>query len=145
MKTILMLILLILLVTPIAAACRPDATEAHAYHLAPISQLPPDVQQAPSDVRQAYQFAFYNPDLLKQLPCTCGCVSMGHTSNYSCYVAGLDEKRLPIYDNHAITCRICVDITHDAMRLLDEGHTVAQIQAHVDATYLPMGPSTGHD
>jgi hypothetical protein len=34
-----------------------------------------------------------------------------------------------------------VDITQDAMRLLDEGKSVPEIKAYVDQTYAKYGPS----
>jgi hypothetical protein len=66
---------------------------------------------------------------------------MGHGSNYACYVAGLNGDGSVQYDNHAIGCSICVDITLDAMRLLDEGQSTAEIKAYVDSTYARYGPS----
>ena len=147
MKRLSPILILLLLLAPFLAGCNQTGKRGdHAYRLAPLSQMPHEVRQAPASVREAYQFAVHNEDLLRRLPCTCGCAALGHTSNYACYVAGVDERGLPLYDNHAIDCRICVDITQDAMRLLDDGHTVAQIYAHVDATYGQFGPATplGH-
>lgn len=86
----------------------------------PIDQMPMEVQSAPMSVQQAYQFAAANPDVMKDIPCYCGCGNVGHTSNYSCYVSGVDNKGKLIFDNHALGCSICVDITQDVMRLLRE-------------------------
>ena len=58
----------------------------HAYALAPESALPPDIQRAPADVREAYRFAVANRETLRYIPCFCGCGADGHTSNASCYV-----------------------------------------------------------
>ena len=58
----------------------------HTYTLAPESILPPDIQRAPADVREAYRFAVANRDTLRYIPCFCGCGAVGHTSNASCYV-----------------------------------------------------------
>jgi uncharacterized protein with PCYCGC motif len=58
----------------------------HAYALAPEAILPPDIQRAPADVREAYRFAVANRDTLRYIPCYCGCVAKGYTSNASCYV-----------------------------------------------------------
>jgi hypothetical protein len=59
---------------------------SHAYALAPESILPPDIQRAPADVREAYRFAVANRDTLRYIPCYCGCGANGYTSNASCYV-----------------------------------------------------------
>jgi hypothetical protein len=103
--------------------------------------VPLEVKSAPEVVRTSYQFAIANPDVLTQLPCYCGCGGMGHTSNYSCYVADEDADGTLKFDNHALGCSICVDITVDAMRMLDEGKSLTEIRSYVDQTYSAFGPS----
>lgn len=144
MKRLVSILILFILVAPVSAACssQGDTSGEHAYHLAPLSQMIHEVQQAPVSVREAYQFAVANPDVLQELPCYCGCGAMDHTSNYSCYVAGEDSNGAPQFDNHALGCQICVDITQDAMRLLDEGQSIDQIYDYVAATYSRFGPPT---
>ncbi len=108
--------------------------------MAPLSEMPDDVRKASVSVQQGYQFAVANPDVVKQVPCYCGCGSMGHTSNYSCYVKD-DSGGKITFDTHALGCSICVDITHDTARLLSQGKTVQQIKAEIDKTYSQYGPS----
>jgi hypothetical protein len=45
------------------------------------------------------------------------------------------------FDNHALGCSICVDITQDAMRLSKQGKSPQDIKAYVDKTYSQYGPS----
>lgn len=143
MRRITALLLLFLLLTPLIAACNQTGKAGdHVYRMAPLSQMPRDVRQMPASVRDAYQFAYYNEPILQELPCTCGCAALGHVSNYDCYVSGKDDRGLPVHDPHALDCRICVDITQDAMRLLDEGQTIDEIYDHVVATYGELGPAT---
>jgi len=144
MKRLISILILFMLVAPFTAGCssQSGANGEQAYHLAPLSQMPHEVQEAPSSVREAYQFAVSNPGVLQQLPCYCGCGAMGHTSNYSCYLAGEDQNGMLQFDNHALGCQICVDITQDAMRLLDEGQSIDDIYDYVDATYSRFGPAT---
>lgn len=104
-------------------------------------QLPADVQAAPASVREAYQFAAANPEVMEHIPCYCGCGSIGHKSNYACYVSGVDTEGNPIFDNHALGCSICVDITQDTMRLMQDGKNIEEIKAYVDETYAKYGPS----
>ncbi len=113
----------------------------HPLNMAPMSQLPDDVKSAPVVTQQAYQFAVANPDVMKQVPCYCGCGSMGHTSSYSCYVQGADAGGNLKFDSHAIGCSICVDITQDTMRLLKQGKSPQDIHTYVDKTYSRFGPS----
>ena len=57
-----------------------------AYALAPESALPPDIQRASPEIREAYRFAVANRDTLRYIPCFCGCGAEGHVSNASCYL-----------------------------------------------------------
>ena len=106
-----------------------------------IDRLPVEVQMSPPVVQQAYQFASANPDVMQEIPCYCGCGAIGHTSNYSCYVAGQDVNGRLEFDNHALGCSICVDITQDVMRKLKQGSTVPEIKAYIDETYSKYGNS----
>ena len=114
---------------------------AHDLKMAPMDQMPADVKSAPVAVQQAYQFAVANPDVMQRIPCYCGCGSMGHTSNYSCYVKRADAGGQVEFDSHALGCSICVDITQDTMRLLKDGKSVPDIKAYIDTTYAQYGPS----
>lgn len=58
----------------------------HKYGLASEKQLPEDIRKASLEVREAYRFAIANRDILRYIPCYCGCVAEGHTSNASCYI-----------------------------------------------------------
>lgn len=139
---LLSLILLILLAS-LSTGCSSSksSTAEHSFPMASMEGMPMEVKDAPVSVQQSYQFAVANPDILEQLPCYCGCGAMGHTSNYDCYVSDVSADGTVAYDSHALGCSICVDITLDTMRLLDEGKTVPEIKAFVDQTYAQYGPS----
>ena len=128
------------LLTGLTSACS-GAGISHRYAMASPDEMPAEVQAAPAMVKQAYQFAAANPEILEQIPCYCGCGSIGHTSNYSCYVAGSEAGGEKIFDNHALGCSVCVDITQDTMRLLDQGKSVADIRLTIDRNYAGLGPS----
>lgn len=132
------LILIFVLVGVLIAGCSSE-NSTPAYQLAPLSEMHPLVQAAPVAVQHAYQFAHANPEMLKHVPCYCGCGGMGHTSNYSCYIN--DTNGDLAFDNHALGCSICVDITQDVMRLMNDGQPLEEIQAFVDNKYAAFGPS----
>lgn len=134
-------LILLLAVGGALSSCSGQAAETHTLPMAPMEQMPADVQSAPITVQQAYQFAVANPDILQHLPCYCGCGKTGHTSNYACYVAGVEADGKINFDSHALGCSICVDITQDVMRLLKQGQSVADIKQYVDTTYAKYGPS----
>lgn len=110
-------------------------------HMMPLDEMPAEVQAAPVVVQQAYQFNAANPDVMKDIPCYCGCGNVGHTSNYDCYVSSDDGNGKLTFDNHALGCSICVDITQDVMRLMRDGKSSPEIRAYIDATYSKYGPS----
>lgn len=139
MNKLLFLIVTLSMLTVLSSAC---STPAGAdLQLLPLDQFPSEVQVAPVVVQQAYQFASANPDLMKDIPCYCGCGSIGHASNYACYVSQVDDRGGLIFDNHALGCSICVDITQDVMRLMREGKSPQEARAYIDAAYSRYGPS----
>lgn len=133
-KKLRLFIVVIALLMPILSACLGQNDKN--LNLAPLDQMPAQIQSAPVKVQQAFQFATANPDVMQGIPCYCGCGSIGHTSNFSCYINDSGG-----FDNHALGCSICVDITQDAMRLLKQGKSVSEIKASVDATYSKYGTS----
>jgi len=100
--------LVLALFFPFLAAC---AGQRQAeLSMLPSDRLPTQLQSAPTSVREAYRFAAANPDLMKQIPCYCGCGAVGHTSNYACYVSGQGAQGQLAFEFHALGCSICVDI-----------------------------------
>ncbi len=138
------LFLMIMLVLPtLIAGCSSNnqgGTGAVELKMAPMADMPPEVKQASVTVQDAYRFNVANPEIMKEIPCYCGCGRMGHASNYACYVQD-DSGGKITFDSHALGCSICVDITVDAMRMLKEGKSTAEIKQAVDDTYAKFGPS----
>jgi Protein of unknown function with PCYCGC motif len=138
-KVIFLSLMAILLLAALPACSSQSKNNQQA--MMPLGQMPDEVQSAPVSVQQAYQFASANPDIMKQVPCYCGCGAMGHTSNYSCYIQSVDANGKITFDNHALGCSICVDITQDVIRLNNEGKSIQEIKAYVDTSYSKYGPS----
>jgi hypothetical protein len=140
-KVFSILILLPVMTIGISACSRAKASDSGELKMGSMEGMPAEVKAAPETVRQVYQFALANPDVMQNIPCYCGCGAMGHTSNYSCYISGQDASGKVTFDSHALGCSICVDITQDAMRLLKEGKTVPEIKSYIDQTYSQYGTS----
>ena len=138
-KLFLFSIIVVLLSTGISSCSAQD--ESNDLHMMSMDQMPAEVQSAPVTVQTAYQFAAANPDVMKDIPCYCGCGDIGHTSNYDCYVSHVDENGSITFDNHALGCSICVDITQDVMRMLKDGKSPQDARAYIDTTYSKYGPS----
>ena len=139
-RKLLFFSIIVVLLTTALSACSTQ-NQSNNLKVMPMSQMPAEVQSAPATVQTAYQFAAANPDVMKNIPCYCGCGNIGHTSNYSCYVSSVNAGGKVTFDNHALGCSICVDITQDVMRMLRDGKTPQEARAYIDATYSKYGPS----
>jgi len=135
----LFIVILLAVLTTVVSACAP-ASATDGLKMAPMSEMSDEVRQAPVTVQEAYQFAVANPDVLTQLPCYCGCGAVGHTSNYSCFVESAKGDDI-VFATHGLGCSICVDIARDAMRMLQDGKSMPDIRAAIDADYSRFGPS----
>jgi Protein of unknown function with PCYCGC motif len=109
--------------------------------LAPMSQMSTEIQQAAVTVSDAYRFALANPEIMKQVPCYCGCGAEGHTSNYSCFVQEIKPTGEIVFDHHALGCSICVDIAQNVMQMTQAGKTPQEIRVKIDQTYSQYGTS----
>lgn len=94
-------------------------------------------------IADAYTFALERPDVLRVLPCYCGCgLNAGHRNNLDCFVLGVDTKGQIAFDDHASYCQTCLDIARDGRDLLAAGKSLPQIRREVDARHGGKGPGT---
>lgn len=141
MKRHVSIILLLIVLGPTLLTVGCSASPAHELKMAPMNMLPKEMQNAPQTVRESYQFAVANPDALKNVPCYCGCGGVGHTSNYSCYVKEAKADGTVVFDQHALGCSLCVDISQDVMRMTRDGRAPPEIRAAILSTYSKFGPA----
>lgn len=98
----LILGILLVLSSGCASIAGSGRTKLKELKLAPLSEMPDYVQIAPPEVQEAYRFAVANPDLLRNIPCYCGCNSLGHMNNTDCYVKAFNKDgTVAEFDNHA--------------------------------------------
>jgi hypothetical protein len=140
-RKFLFLLLILALTATAVSACSTSNSDDVYLAMLPLDQMPMDVQNAPVAVQEAYRFNTANPDIMQDIPCYCGCGGIGHTSNYDCYVSNVNAGGKITFDNHALGCSICVDITKDVMRMLNDGKSPQDARAYVDATYSKYGPT----
>ena len=71
----------------------------------PLPSIPSSVNAgAPPDVvRAVYEFAARRPDVLRYVPCFCGCERNGHQDNEDCFVASRAADGRPEWDRHGLT------------------------------------------
>ena len=86
--------------------------------------LPPEMFLDPK-AREAYQVAKDIPDVLRELPCFCGCMrTHGHKNNLFCFM-----------DEHGSACEICEDVALDAKRMHNNGASIKEIQDNIKGKY----------
>ena len=86
----------------IATACS-GAAERWGDGLTPLyahpgrNEWPTVFLEQPTEVQAMYRYAVANKDVLRWMPCFCGCVNGGHGSNFDCYVrAELPDGRVQL-------------------------------------------------
>jgi hypothetical protein len=92
--------------------------------------------------RQAYEFAARHPDVIKYVPCYCGCERNGHTSNESCFVRSRDASGGVVWDPHGWGCAVCIDVAVEASRMRALGATPVSIRAAIDRKWASQSPSS---
>ena len=103
---------------------------------------PVPYRQAPAAVQTAYKFAVEHPQVLKYVPCFCGCGASGHLNNYDCFVKSEIGAGSVLLDAHGFGCGTCVGVALQSKALLEQGLSVRAIRQAIDATWSSVGPAT---
>jgi len=97
----------------------------------------PDYAKQNPRVLNAYKVAVAEPQLLKAIPCYCGCREVrtqqfpqGHKSLYNCY---RDDEGA--FTNHGAYCTICINEALESYSMLQEGKTLKEIREAIDSKY----------
>jgi hypothetical protein len=129
---------------PPPPAAAPLTTVGQGYD----GQLPPlpvvqfaSARPAPI-TRAAYEFAARHPEVLKHIPCFCGCERNGHGNNQDCFVARRKADRSPEWNPHGIGCGICIDVAVAARDMHASGAAVADIRRAIDRKYKSEYPTS---
>lgn len=64
---------------------------------------PDFVTRAGPEVKRLYEFQLQNGELMKYMPCFCGCGAEGHRSNRDCYVKQVNPDGSAVLDAMAPT------------------------------------------
>ncbi|MGL4819122.1 MAG: PCYCGC motif-containing (lipo)protein [Bacilli bacterium] len=87
-------------------------------------------------IRASYKVAAQYTEVLEYMPCYCGCgESVGHKSNLDCFIKEVSEDGSIVWDSHAITCNVCIEIGVTSAKLASEGKSVKEIRTIIDETY----------
>jgi hypothetical protein len=133
------------------------------YLAADLPMLPMNVDRAVRPLvvmRAAYEFAARHPEVMRYVPCFCGCGQIGHKDNHDCFVTARNSANKVVgWETHALGCEICVDVAYQAWQMFNTGATVSAIRDAIEKKYAdrvsghtntPMPPkgrgmSHGHD
>lgn len=99
-------------------------------------QLPEYAHTSPR-AQAGYEYALRAPALLEQMPCYCGCVSLGHRHLRDCFLR--DDGT---FNDHAAACAVCLQETVDVQTAAQAGASPATIRAQIDAKYGDLGVPT---
>ncbi|QHT45251.1 hypothetical protein M662_01425 [Bacillus sp. SB49] len=100
------------------------------------SKLPNFLTEQPDNIQTIYAAVPAYRGLLESMPCYCGCgESVGHTSNYDCFVHAQEENGSIEWDNHGTKCGVCLEIAAQAIVASEEGKSVKEIRSIIDETY----------
>jgi hypothetical protein len=130
-------------------SAKPPASRTTAPKPLDPGRLPPlpDPGYAPvrplAEVRAAYQFAALRPEVMKYVPCFCGCERSGHRDNEDCFIAARAADGSVTWSDHGFGCAICIDVARDAMRMRNSGADVPSIRKAIELRYrTPTGTIT---
>lgn len=110
----------------------------------PLLPVVSGIRQLRTDIARAiYTFAGAKPEILRYIPCFCGCVSQGHQSNHDCYVKRRStDGRVVEWDSHGLVCPLAPDITGDVMLWHEKGRPLSRIRNDIDREFRARGPAT---
>ncbi len=88
---------------PVAQASQPRPEPLEIADDLPALHRPTAVMaRSPEATRDAYAFAARHPEVLRYVPCFCGCERNGHGSNHDCFVSGRTREGQITWDAHGL-------------------------------------------
>ncbi len=87
-------------------------------------------------VRAVYEFAARRPEVLKYVPCFCGCEQAGHVGNDDCFVSSRDAAgKVREWEPHGLVCEVCIDVGQMAMQMFNAGASLTAIRDTVEKNF----------
>ncbi|QFG00582.1 hypothetical protein PB01_18290 [Psychrobacillus glaciei] len=149
MKKLLFIFVSALLV--LSACGQKEAKENHADHENHIAHLtngdlqettasaeviPTFLDNQSEDMKLVYQAAAKANNILKWIPCYCGCGdSAGHLSNFNCFVHEIKENGDVVWDDHGTRCQACLDTAVMSINMVQQGKSLLEIRKAIDEAY----------
>ena len=102
---------------------------------ATIDKLPSFLDGQDPKIVQAYQMVAAHKDLLQYIPCYCGCESIGHTSNRSCFIKEIKQDGSIVWDDHGTRCTTCMNIAVISSKMQENGQSPLEIRQFIDSKF----------
>lgn len=147
-KVFLMLLSSILLLSACGQENKQENHEEHEDHVGHLENgdlqettassdiLPAFLDTQSEDMKHVYQAAAKANDVLKWMPCYCGCGdSAGHKSNFNCFVHEIKENGEVVWDDHGTRCAACLETAIASIQMVQEGKSLLEIRNTIDETY----------
>lgn len=128
----LTLVALLLAILPLAGACGGSSADKAGTEF-------PSYVYASAFSLQSYRTAVRVQNALTQMPCYCGCEAKPseHKNLKECFI-----KPDGSYNDHAAGCDVCGKEAIDVAKALDEGKSLPEVRAMIDAKYAVYGKGT---
>ncbi|WP_408636358.1 PCYCGC motif-containing (lipo)protein [Paenibacillus baekrokdamisoli] len=98
--------------------------------------MPSFLKEQPEEIRMVYEAVGKSTEILKWIPCFCGCgESAGHASNMNCFVKEVNKDGSLVWDDHGTRCGVCLQIAVQAIKMKQEGKSLKEIRVFIDKTY----------
>ena len=80
-----------------------EAAEEPNVDASSVERWPAFVLDAGPEVKRLYEFQLENGDLMRYMPCFCGCGRSGHRNNRDCFVRRVNADGSVVFDDMAPT------------------------------------------
>ncbi|UJF32064.1 PCYCGC domain-containing protein [Paenibacillus hexagrammi] len=98
--------------------------------------LPTFLNSQRDEIRLVYQLAGNATDIIKWIPCYCGCgESSRHKSNLNCFIKEMNADGSVVWDDHGTRCGVCLQIAVESVKMKQEGKSLKEIRTIIDNTY----------
>ncbi|MCZ8534440.1 PCYCGC motif-containing (lipo)protein [Psychrobacillus psychrodurans] len=147
-KTLFILLACILLLSACAQENKKENHEEHENHVGHLENgdlqettestdiLPAFLDTQSEDMKLVYQAASKANDVLKWMPCYCGCGdSADHKNNFNCFVHEIKENGEVVWDDHGTRCAACLETAITSIQMIQEGKSLVEIRNTIDETY----------
>jgi hypothetical protein len=112
----------------------PPQADLPPLHLPAID--PRLLPRPPEVIRTVYRFAAEHPEVLRYVPCFCGCNEMGHRSSEDCFVKTRSKNgTVTEWNEHGIACAMCIGVAERAKTMCDAGASLTDVRADIEKRY----------